>query len=274
MTPTGLAPMPKDEPRGSSVTALTWRTFVDQPQAGAYNMALDQALAECLDGDQAVLRFYGWVRPTISFGRNERAQGLYSLTRARELGVDFVRRPTGGRAVLHEREVTYSVVAPLRALGGPRDAYARINHAIAVGLEGLGASVELSRGGAVLPLDAGPCFQSPADGEVTVGGRKLVGSAQARVDGAMLQHGSIILSGDQALLEELTTRKVVSPRPATLRELVAGVGAEEVSFAVASAMRDALGGEWIDAGYRSLEMERARELQSARYAQQSWTWRR
>src|SRR5690606_17502269 len=95
--------------------------------------------------------------------------------------VDFVRRPTGGRAVLHDRELTYAVVVPHRALGGPRAAYRAINEALVMGLRALGVDASVSERGRVLPPDAGPCFQVAAPGEVVADGRKLVGSAQARL---------------------------------------------------------------------------------------------
>ena len=98
---------------------MKWRVLIDPPMAGLENMARDHALAEELEAGHAVLRLYRWDRPTVSLGRNEPGK-CYDTDRARECGIPFVRRPTGGRAVLHSDELTYAVVAPLRALGGLR----------------------------------------------------------------------------------------------------------------------------------------------------------
>jgi len=247
---------------------------LDGACAGTRNMALDHALASCVGDGRGVLRLYGWERPTVSFGRNEPTQGLYSVRAAETLGVDYVRRPTGGRAVLHDREVTYAVVAPVRALGGVRMAYRRINDALASALRSLGAAVGVSAAEGVMALDAGPCFQSPAGGEVVADGRKLVGSAQARVDGALLQHGSIILAGDQSLLGALQGGGAHEEAPATLEGLVGSVRTEDVVAAVAAHMQAAFGGRWEEGGYTPAELQEADRLEAERYTQDAWTWRR
>jgi len=265
---------PRRTQRRPETVALSWRLIRDGPLPGARNMALDHAFASCAGTTQGVLRLYGWVRPTVSFGRNEPAAGLYSVTAAEARGVDYVRRPSGGRAVLHDREITYSVVAPARALGGARVAYRRINAAVAAALQSLGAEVGVSEGEGIMAPDAGPCFQSPTGGEVVAGGRKLVGSAQARVDGALLQHGSIILSGDQSLLGELRDAAADHPPPATLEELVDAVVVDDVVAAVAAHVQAAFGGSWTDGEYGPRELDEADRLESEQYAQESWTWRR
>lgn len=246
----------------------------DPPRPGSRNMALDHALACCVAPGSGVVRLYCWERPTVSFGRNEPAAGLYSVRAARERGIDYVRRPTGGRAVLHAGELTYAVVAPVGALGGARIAYRRINEALAAALRWLGAGVEVSAGGTALGADAGPCFQSPAEGEVVVAGRKLVGSAQARIDGALLQHGSIILSGDQSVLAELSDGAADHRAPATLEELIGAARVDDVADAVTDNLQMVFGGSWSASGYSSAEIDEADRLEAERYARDSWTWRR
>lgn len=238
-------------------------------------MALDHALARTLEEGCGVVRLYRWSGPTVSFGRNEPARGRYDTDRARAEGIRFVRRPTGGRAVLHDAELTYAVVAPLRAFGGLRGAYLRINQGLVEGLRTLGADVAVAGEGEVLPPDAGPCFRLPAPGEVVAGGRKLVGSAQARVEGALLQHGSLILSGDQSRLARLAgpARERAEP-PATLEGLVGSISVEAAAGAVARGLRLALGGRWAEAGYRALEERAADALVEERYGREDWTWRR
>ncbi|MEQ1858010.1 MAG: biotin/lipoate A/B protein ligase family protein, partial [Longimicrobiales bacterium] len=227
----------------SSPAPLIWRRLPYGVLDGARNMALDHSLADALDHGRGTLRLYGWTRPTISLGRNEPAEA-FPLESLRRSGFDVVRRPTGGRAVLHDRELTYAVVAPLKAWGGVREAYMRIHEALAAGLRTLGAPVEVVGSGATvrgraLPPDAGPCFQVPAVGEVVAQGRKLVGSAQARIGGALLQHGSILLDGDQGPL-------AASPPPITLRELVGHVSIDEVAGVVADSLSAGLGGSWVE----------------------------
>ena len=238
-------------------------------------MALDHALA--LDGrdGHGTLRLYSWSRPTVSFGRNEPARALYSERVAEEMGGEFTRRPTGGRAVLHDAEVTYTVVVPARALGGARDAYRRINRALATALRSMGAAVDVVGAGVVLPLDSGPCFQSPAGGEVVASGRKLVGSAQARVGGMLLQHGSIILDGDQSRLSALRERKEEHPAPATLARLLGNdVEAESVRAAVGTGMEQEFGGDWQSGAYDAHEIAGADRLEAERYERRDWVWRR
>lgn len=238
-------------------------------------MALDHALAECLEPGRAVLRLYAWQPHTISFGRNEPAAGLYDRAAAEREGLAFVRRPTGGRAVLHAHELTYAAVLPLRALGGVRAAYVRINEGLAAGLRALGVPAEVARGGAVLGPDAGPCFQHPTPGEVVVGGRKLVGSAQVRIGRAILQHGSVILRGDQSALGRLGGDRGGAVPPASVEDVLGrGVEAGEVARAIAESLRLALGGTWTEGDYRPDEVGRADELEAVRYARDSWTWRR
>ena len=223
-------------------------------------MAVDHALAACARGGEGVLRLYRWSRPTLSLGRNEPA-GAYPLDAVRARGADVVRRPTGGRAVLHDAELTYAVVAPVG--WGARAAYRAINLALAGALRALGAPVALSGEARPLAPDAGPCFGAPAPGEVVAAGRKLVGSAQARIGGALLQHGSILLAGSQP-----------GPGAITLSELLPDVGIDEVAAAVAQSLRGRLGGEWHEGELLDDELEAADRLERERYSDEAWTLRR
>ena len=102
---------------------------MDEPLSGPVNMARDHALLSSLGTDEASLRIYRWKNPTISFGRNEQVRGLYDRKLASKEGVEFVRRPTGGKAVYHDRELTYSVVLPSARRWGIRSIYKKINSA-------------------------------------------------------------------------------------------------------------------------------------------------
>jgi lipoate-protein ligase A len=253
---------------------LGWRLQRDGPHSGARNMAVDHALADRLEPGEGVLRLYGWARPTLSLGRNEPA-GAYPLEAIRAKGMDIVRRPTGGRAVLHDAELTYAIVAPVGAWGSVRAAYRAINEGLAYALRSLGAPVVLAPGAAgALAPDAGPCFQVPAAGEVVASGRKLVGSAQARVGRALLQHGSILLAGSQNALGGTPQEPSGTPGPITLAELVPDVSIDEVAAAVAESLRHRLAGEWADGELTDSERETADRLERERYGQDAWTLRR
>lgn len=263
--------------RSGTAPPLAWRLIHDEAHPGARNMAVDHALAACRSGADGVLRLYRWTRPTLSLGRNEPA-GLYPIEVLRARGMDVVRRPTGGRAVLHDAELTYAVVAPIAGWGA-RAAYRSINEALAAALRSLGAPVTVSDGVVrALGPGAGPCFRAPAPGEVVAHGRKLVGSAQARIGGALLQHGSIMLGGSQRpLAGEDAPAFGGAPEAGgavTLAELVPDVGIDEVAAAVAQSLERSLGGTWADGGLRPAEEEAALRLEADRYAQNAWTWRR
>jgi lipoyl(octanoyl) transferase len=258
-----------------SAAPLRWRLHCDGAGTGSWNMALDHALAVTLAAGQGSVRFYAWEPHTISFGRNEPARGLYDEEAGRRQGFGFVRRPTGGRAVLHAHEVTYCVAAPLRAFGDVRSAYVRINQGLVEGLRALGVAASLSTDGVSAPPDAGPCFRLPAPGEVVTSVGKLVGSAQARVGGALLQHGSVMVRGDQSALARLAGAAGDPMPPATV-EGALGRAADpcQVMDSLADGLRLALGGAWHEGVYLPDELEAARRLEAERYARDTWTWRR
>jgi len=255
------------------VSGLRWRLLRDDPAPGPVNMARDHALARCLGAGEGVLRLYGWSEATVSLGRNEPALERYARV---ESGPPFVRRPTGGRAVLHASEVTYAVALPERAWGGPRASYRRIHQALVQGLLRLNVAAEVATAGAALPPDAGPCFRRPAAGEVVLGGRKLVGSAQARMEGVILQHGSVLLSGDQDLLARLRGEEPSQEdRPATLaQDTGSAFTADVVMDALAEGARLAWPGAWRKAPYSDREQEEVDLLRRERYGDEAWTWRR
>ena len=243
-------------------------------------MAVDEALlASVRSGAPPVLRFYRWEPACLSLGRNQPARGRYDLGAIRARGLDVVRRPTGGRAVLHDRELTYSVVVRDGVLGSPRAAYAQINRALAAGLRRVGVPAELQgRTGRRAPAPSlAPCFREPAEGEITAGGRKLIGSAQFREGKTILQHGSLLLEGDQALVHELlrdpSTEGVGDP-PASLAVLLDELPGWD---ALTGALR--VGWEQtLDVVLRPAELESSELLCAERllprYQGAAWTWHR
>jgi lipoate-protein ligase A len=256
---------------------MRWRLLRTPALPAVENMALDAALLDrARRTREVVLRVYEWRAPALSLGRNQTARGHYDPTRAAGAGVEVVRRPTGGRAVLHHREVTYSVTGPAPADEPLRESYARINRLLLDGLRRLGVRAELARAAGRAPLPTGaPCFETPTDGELVVDGRKLVGSAQYREQDAFLQHGSILIDDDQPLLAALSTGPLPpAPPAATLRgALGRAPDPAEVAAALFAAVR-----EREDAAAAPLLLDAAlataARLAAARYASDAWTWRR
>jgi lipoate-protein ligase A len=255
---------------------MHWRLLLSPPRSAVANMAIDEALMDrAARTGEAVLRVYAWEAPSLSLGRHQAARDTYSPTRAQELGVQVVRRPTGGRALLHWREVTYSVVAPV-TIGELRESYARINRLLLDGLGRLGVRAELARpaGRSPLPGDA-PCFEVPVEGELVLDGRKLVGSAQWRDRGALLQHGSILVDDDQPMLARLATRPIPpAPPAATLREALGRAPSTgEVAGALFAAVRTLEDGGASPLADEGALDDAARE-RSMQYEDDRWTWRR
>jgi lipoate-protein ligase A len=264
-------------PHPAAAPPLTWRYLVSDPLPGARNMAWDQALmARARRTGEAVLRVYGWSGPTLSLGRNQTARGAYDLRRAAGRGVEFVRRPTGGRALLHHLEVTYSVTAPDAFDPTLRGAYERINDLLLLALRDLGVAAEISGPRSrTLPPGLAPCFDEPAAGEIVVAGRKLVGSAQWRHEGALLQHGSILLADDQSIIDELLIqpRSTVTPPAATLTSILGVAPAfERVAAALIDALRTVAPGAGALANDAALDEDVEREF--GHFASDAWTWRR
>ncbi len=237
-------------------------------------MARDHALALCLPNTHAVLRLYRWSKPTISFGRHEPAEDLFDTGAALAQGIGFVRRPTGGRAVLHDHELTYSVAIPAGAYGSARQTYERVGLALIGGLKGLGVSAVAHEGGVALPPSAGPCFAAPSEGELVVSGRKLIGSAQAKIGRVLLQHGSLLISGDQARLDrlKLSSTKDVSHHH-TLRSLLGDAPElSSVENALLDGFQEAFQGTWEESALSEEESCQQNRLLS-QYESDEWTWR-
>lgn len=240
-------------------------------------MARDTGLMErARVSGESVFTVYDWANPTLSFGRNQEAKGRYDLASIRQRGVDVVRRPTGGRALLHHREVTYSVTAPIEPSESLAESYHRINRVLIAGLQKLGVIAMESQSTAPSPAPGTlPCFATPANGELVTGGAKLVGSAQVREAGALLQHGSILLADDQAMIADLMIEQPfeVVPPAATL---AAATGRTPTISEVAEALFAALA-EVESTTPVALEEADTTSFTAphlAHYESELWTWRR
>src|SRR5438128_7609979 len=183
----------------ASMSDAAWRLRLDPPLKGAWNMAVDEVLLDGVAAGSAppTLRFYAWSPACLSLGYFQPVS-VVNLEGCRGLGVDVVRRPTGGRAILHDRELTYSVALPASVLGhdaGILPSYRRLSLALQAGLARLGIEVSLApESEAPSRAGQGPvCFDRPSAHEILLRGRKVVGSAQVRRAGALLQHGSIVI---------------------------------------------------------------------------------
>lgn len=237
-------------------------------------MAIDQAMLDLAERGTACLRLYRWHPSCLSFGRNEPALRRYDRARIDSLGLDTVRRPTGGRAVWHAGELTYAVACPAAAFGPLPAAYHAIHEMLATALRTLGADARLAPArGPATALDAGSCFASAAGGEVMVAGRKVVGSAQLRQGTALLQHGSVLLQGDQSVVASVTMGASPAPSDGALSELLERqVGFLEAAAAVARAA-ESWSAEWsvLDDAQPFLATA---EMYEGRFRSPRWTWRR
>jgi lipoyl(octanoyl) transferase len=242
-------------------------------------MAIDMTLmARARSTGESVFRVYQWARPTLSLGRNQSARGRYAEDLLAARGVDVVRRPTGGRAILHWRELTYSVTAPAAGLGPLHEAYAVINRVLLEALHSLGADAVVAQATAARPPDSTPCFSEPSAGEIVIRARggtgKVVGSAQYREDGVLLQHGSILLHDDQDLIAALAREDAVSPSRAA--SLSGALGREVPAAEIESALIDAVRSS-IDRQAGDLDFEELRagaEEKEHFFRDPLWTWRR
>ena len=260
-------------PRRPAAPPPRWTCLIDlSGRPGPLNMSLDQAMLARAARGERWLRLYRWAPHCLSFGRHEPAARRYDRERIEALGLDVVRRPTGGRAVWHGDELTYAVALPAEELGGLRAAYLEIHRMLLDALRRLGVAAELAEPRPAAGVDAGACFASPAGGEVLAGGRKLVGSAQLREGGGLLQHGSILLGGDQAMVRAVTHGAAPADLAGSVAEAAGRlVSAEQVAEAVATEAQARWGGEWRNEAAEELLGE-AGEYE-ARFRSSQWTWR-
>jgi lipoate-protein ligase A len=258
-----------------------WRLIVDGAADGAGNMALDEAILGAVIEGQVppTLRLYAWSPPCLSLGRSQ-PLGDVDLEACRAAGVDVVRRPTGGKAILHTDELTYSVTLPAgdpRAAGDITEGYRRLSEGLLAGLRRLGVDAVPADKGKRQGGQPGPvCFETPSNHEITVGGRKLAGSAQWRTRGGVLQHGSLPLKGDITRIvdclalseaEREAQRRALRARACTLEEALGRrVPSAEVAQALAEGFAEALHLRLVAGETTPEEQARAGVLRRTRYA--------
>jgi lipoate-protein ligase A len=267
----------------------TWRMIRHAPASGAWNMAADEAILEAAASGAALptLRLYAWDPPCLSLGYAQPLQDV-DLEALARYGWDLVRRPTGGRAILHTDELTYSVTGPAdepRLAGGVLESYQALSQALLQTLHFIGIPAEAHEKSAATNGAANPvCFEVPSNYEITVQGKKLIGSAQARRNEGVLQHGTLPLTGDltrivSALVcPDETTRRTaaerVLKRAATCEAILGRSPAwEEAAAAMAAAFKQALNLELIEGEMTPAEIQRAQALYVEKYTQLEWAQR-
>ncbi len=275
-TPPSTVALPLSTDNAHDPLPSRWQVLRSAPASGLRNMAVDAALLEqARTSSDGVWRCYAWHRPTVSFGRHEVTRGRFDARSMARAGLDAVRRPTGGRALLHAREVTYSVTFPLAASIGWTVAYRAVNAVLLEGLRALGVdamSVPDENAPSVRP-DGPVCFDSPAPGEIVVGHAKLVGSAVWRDRGAYLQHGSILLHDDQAMLADAScTTLPIPPAAASFATCCADMPSwSDVANALETVLRRRFAVQTFaePVGFSSLVDTHEQSL-----AHPDWLWRR
>ncbi len=252
-------------------------------------MAVDEAILHAVARGQAppTLRLYAWARPCLSLGRNQPWEDADAAALAAH-GWEIVRRPTGGRAILHTDELTYALIAPAQhplMHGGVLPSYRRIARGLLAALHLLGIPAQMA--GEKTP-DAAPqpvCFETPSSYEITARGRKLLGSAQARHAGAVLQHGSLPLTGDVARItaalrfpdEASRTRAAEAVRARAITASCAAgreITWREAADAFQKGFAQALGMVFQPQPLTAAERTLAESLHRSKYAAPAWTRRR
>lgn len=278
----------------SAEAATRWR-LLDTGLGDAFtNMAVDEAMLEaCAAGTASpTLRFYGWSPPAISIGFGQQLGSAIDLDRCHALGIEVVRRPTGGLAVLHDQEVTYSVVVredDPRIASGILATYLTISRALVRGLSYLDVKADLlplRRSSLPSDSESPVCFLTPSSYEVAVQGRKLVGSAQRRVQGVILQHGSLPISLDLDTLFSVlppvrrngSSAAAESEAPLRMTSLQEAGGRPyayaEVVAALSRGFAEVWGAQLISGGLTPEEQQASTRLRLSKYGADSWLWRR
>jgi len=257
-----------------------WQLILDEtPNKGSWNMAVDDYFFQSLGEEPTTyLRFYQWERPTVSLGYSQKVSEVVDLDYCREMGIDIVRRITGGKMVLHNQEVTYSFCSSDSELFTQTlmDSYRLISEALIRGLEKMG--VESSLAAATPSFYARgrlPCFSHPAQNEIEINGKKIIGSAQKRTGKKFIQHGSIPLEKDEELLKSISllnqeedTINMTSLYETLERE----VDFDWVVNHLQSGISEYFNIRLIPKDFSEAEKEAIQKIQTERYDNPAWTY--
>ncbi|WP_110955062.1 lipoate--protein ligase family protein [Anaerosinus massiliensis] len=274
---------------------MKWRVIHSGIADAATNMAVDEAIlsAHIAGKVPPTLRFYGWQPAAVSLGYFQRAMSEIDLTKCKEANIDVVRRLTGGRAVLHDAELTYSIVVHEDAPHIPKTitaSYCYLSKGLLVGLEKLGITAEMTvptaaYGQKKKQAVSAACFDAPSYYELTVAGRKLVGSAQVRKNGVILQHGSLLLrfSAEKFVdvLKNMTPEKKVQMiellncRATSIEEILKRpITWQEVCRPMPEAFATALDIDLVEDQLTAEETDICNQLAAEKYSQDAWNRQR
>ena len=266
---------------------MNWRLIPYSFFEPAWNMAVDEAIfLSYLKGlVPPTLRFYGWNPPALSVGYFQNVADEVNLINLEKNGFGLVRRNTGGRAVLHHNELTYSVVAGVKdgAPEGLKESYFFIARVLIDALQHLGVNAELHQNALSKNFGTGACFETPSQYELMVDHRKLIGSAQFRQGNSFLQHGSILFDFSAADLEavlnigdvprqsfiELLNTKVTS-----LRHLGFKLEPEVLAEEITQSFYRVHGVEFVETGLTADELQTTKDLIEEKYGNVNWNLQR
>ena len=263
-----------------------WRIIYSEPLPGALNMAVDSAILGAVQRGEVppTLRLYRWNPPCISLGYIQPISDI-NFPRLNSRKWDVVRRPTGGRAILHTDELTYAVIglkSDPRLKDGVLKSYQRLSIALCESLNLLGLPIQVHRRKDASAEDQPVCFENPSWFEITVNGKKIIGSAQARKKEGILQHGTLPLGGDLTRITEVLKYPTSAQREqaaktllqkATTVESVLGrsISWEETAQAFHSGFESTLNIEFRRGELTSSEMNQAEHLAATQYGKLNWT---
>ncbi|MFZ0577157.1 MAG: biotin/lipoate A/B protein ligase family protein [Psychrobacillus psychrotolerans] len=273
-----------------------WYFINSGPCSPSYNMALDEALLDWHSEGliPPVIRFYEWNPATLSIGYFQTVEKEIDIEAVKRLGLGFVRRPTGGRGVLHEHELTYSVIVTESYPSMPAtvtEAYRVISEGLLLGFQNLGLNAYFSvpntdeqKENLKNPKSA-VCFDAPSWYELVVEGKKVAGSAQTRQKGVILQHGAILLDLDEDKLiqtfkfasEEIRekVRKGLSQKAVSINKIISKpVTMEECKIAFKKGFADALEIELVEYNLTQEQKNYIKQLEVTRYANDKWNYKK
>lgn len=278
----------------------TWRLIRSGACSPAWNMAIDEALLTLQGEGKAppTVRFYGWDPATLSIGYFQKAEEEVDFAALEAEGLGFVRRPTGGRAVLHDKELTYSMIVSEDYPGMPRsvtEAYRVLSEGLVYGFRRLGLQADMVNLSSeeekrkYATAGSAACFDSPSWYELVVEGRKIAGSAQMRQKGAVLQHGSILLDLDidqlfrvlrfpsERVRERL--RATFADKAVAINDLQRALGRPPVTLAEAEAafaagIAEGMGIRLLPGDLTEEERQLAKRLAEEKYGTREWNFRR
>ena len=269
---------------------IHWRLLINSPHDGIWNMALDESILETVARKEVLptLRLYAWNPYCLSLGQ---AQSILDVDQQRLINNNWgiVRRPTGGKAILHADELTYSICLPQSdplVSGTVVESYRRLSTALLLALQNMGIKADSKpKSNEERKKIPNPvCFEVPSDYEITYHEKKLIGSAQARRAKGVLQHGAIPLFGNitritnvlkfQDETQRQETASKLFERATTIQSILnRTISWQEIADAVIEGFEKTLNIYFSDSKLSVLELKRAEDLVRNKYGNKEWTYK-